>query len=171
MPTLKQILSQKTHQQLMYYIQNPDKHTPEAVVLALAELRRRGLVIDDALVDKIAKEQEKSITHKNTISEHLRKRIFYQTLICSVLYVGLGTLSVLSASPSSLFYGEWVLPAMVFTLPVNVFSFAIAFTDADATFLILFVQMIVFLIFWLVLYYVVKSAHIKRRRKISSFTN
>lgn len=166
MPTLKQILSQKTNQQLTYYVENPDKHTTEAVALALTELRSRGIVIDDVEMDRIVKKQKKVIAHKNTLSEHLRKRIFYQTLICSLLYVGLGTLSLLSASPSSLFYGEWVLPAMVFTLPVNVFSFGIAYSDADAIFLILFIQLVIFLIFWLILYYVVRSMHIKRPRKI-----
>lgn len=44
MPTLKNILSKKTDQQLMYYVMHPDKHTEEAVQLALEELNNRNIV-------------------------------------------------------------------------------------------------------------------------------
>jgi uncharacterized membrane protein len=78
--------------------------------------------------------------------------ILIKSLIISLAYVGLGTISLLSGYPSSPLYGDWVLPIMLLTLPVSVWSFGIVFADSHAFWAVIIVQTIVFLIFWLLLF-------------------
>lgn len=52
MSALKAILAKKTDLQLKYYIENVDKHTEEAVHLALEELQRRNALPADYLIKK-----------------------------------------------------------------------------------------------------------------------
>lgn len=47
MGALKEILAKKTDDQLRYYVANVDKHTEEAVCLALEELKRRNAVLPE----------------------------------------------------------------------------------------------------------------------------
>jgi len=84
--------------------------------------------------------------------DKINSKILINSLFISFIYVGLGTVSVLSAYPSSPLYGGWVLPVMLLTLPVNVFSFGIMFSDYTAFGSVLIVQSIVFLIFWFLLF-------------------
>lgn len=56
MPSLKQILANKTDQQLMYYIQNVDKHTEEAVWLALKELQSRAVTLPEDITEQLQKQ-------------------------------------------------------------------------------------------------------------------
>lgn len=70
MPTLKQILSQKTDQQLMYYIYNPGKHTEEAINLALAELKSRSVELPENINQVI-------IEKKATFEKQKKKNKFY----------------------------------------------------------------------------------------------
>ncbi|KIO76971.1 hypothetical protein TH53_11925 [Pedobacter lusitanus] len=49
MSALQQILSKKTDKELLFYINNIDKHTDEAVRLALAELRKRNVELPDQI--------------------------------------------------------------------------------------------------------------------------
>src|SRR5689334_22568466 len=53
MSTLKSILSKKSDSQLMFYINNPDKHTEEAVHLALLELKSRGVVVEERVEELV----------------------------------------------------------------------------------------------------------------------
>lgn len=53
MATLKEILSAKTNEQLKYYIQNVDKHTEEAVRVALAELQARNVDLPEDIAAQI----------------------------------------------------------------------------------------------------------------------
>lgn len=92
--------------------------------------------------------------------------LLIKSFIISFLYVGLGTLSVLSAYPSSPLYGSWVLLTMILTLPVNAFSFGIVFSDSDAFGSVLIVQAIVFLICWLLLF-----RWMNRRKKLKINSN
>jgi hypothetical protein len=78
--------------------------------------------------------------------------LLIKSFIISLAYVGLGTVSVLSGYPSSPLYGSWVLPAIVLTLPVSVFSFGIIFSDSNAFGSVLIVQSIVLLVFWFLLF-------------------
>lgn len=54
MSALKQILSKKTDKELLFYINNIDKHTEEAVQLALAELKQRNVELPETVTSDIA---------------------------------------------------------------------------------------------------------------------
>ena len=70
----------------------------------------------------------------------------------SLLYVGLGTISVLSVYPSSPLYGGWVLIALFITFPVTCISFGIMYSDNNAQATVLVVQAVVFCVFWIILF-------------------
>lgn len=53
MSALKKILSTKTDNQLLFYVENIDKHTDEAVELALKELQNRNVQLPGGLVDHV----------------------------------------------------------------------------------------------------------------------
>ncbi|MCX2449724.1 hypothetical protein OQX61_00455 [Pedobacter sp. PLR] len=53
MSALKKILSEKTNNELMFYVKNIDKHTEEAVGLALKELNNRNVQLPEGLIDNI----------------------------------------------------------------------------------------------------------------------
>ncbi len=53
MSALKDILAKKTDGQLRYYIEHVDKHTDEAVRVALAELQLRNAELPDDIVDVV----------------------------------------------------------------------------------------------------------------------
>ncbi len=53
MSALKDILAKKTDSQLRYYIEHVDKHTDEAVRVALAELQLRNAELPDDIVDVV----------------------------------------------------------------------------------------------------------------------
>ncbi|MCF6139901.1 hypothetical protein L1S34_01230 [Flavobacterium sp. K77] len=71
-----------------------------------------------------------------------RKKAF----IFSIIYVGIGTLSVCSISGSDLFYGEWSLYALILTFPVTIISFAYRYAASDYLIPVLIIQSIMFLI-------------------------
>lgn len=75
----------------------------------------------------------------------------------SLAYVGLGTITVLSIYPSSPIYGDWVVISLLITLPVTFISVGIMYSDATAHESVLVVQLIVFLVFWLILYTIMKK--------------
>jgi hypothetical protein len=58
MSALKQKIAGKTDNELMYYIKNVDKHTEEAVYLALAELKNRGVQLPDTIDEDVQKQLE-----------------------------------------------------------------------------------------------------------------
>ena len=53
MSALQQILSKKTDKELLFYINNIDKHTDEAVQLAFAELQKRNVELSDNIEQDI----------------------------------------------------------------------------------------------------------------------
>ncbi|TCC97012.1 hypothetical protein [Pedobacter hiemivivus] len=164
MSALRKILSQKTDEQLMYYIRHPGKHTEEAVELALEELHNRNILLPDNVSQVIAQKISRDNSRSYIPSKETRNKFYKLSFIYSLSYVGLGTLSVLSLSPSSLFYGDWVIIALLITLLVNLISFGIAYSDGNATGLILIVQSIMFLIFWLILFNVLMSINRKVKK-------
>jgi hypothetical protein len=88
--------------------------------------------------------------------------IIIKSLIISLLYVGFGTVAVISDYPSSPLYGDWVLPVQILTLPVNVISGAITMTEYPIDYnLVLIVQFVVFLIFWYIIFKCMNSREIK----------
>ena len=57
MSALQQLLSRKTDQELLFYVNYPGKHTEEAVRLAIAELQRRNVNLPHDIVEKTEKVQ------------------------------------------------------------------------------------------------------------------
>ncbi|MGY0037529.1 hypothetical protein [Pedobacter sp. NJ-S-72] len=53
MSALQQVLSKKTDKELLFYINNIDKHTDEAVRLALAELQKRNVELSENIEQDI----------------------------------------------------------------------------------------------------------------------
>lgn len=53
MSALKQILAKKTDNELFFYINNIDKHTEEAVRLALSELQKRKVQLPEGIIEHI----------------------------------------------------------------------------------------------------------------------
>jgi hypothetical protein len=76
----------------------------------------------------------------------------YRSFLYAFLYVLLGTIALLSLYPSTPLHGDWAYWALFFTFPVTVISFAVMYADSDATALVLIVQVIMFLITWLIFY-------------------
>lgn len=71
-----------------------------------------------------------------------RKKAF----VFSIIYVGIGTLSVCSISGSDLFFGEWSLYALILTFPVTIISFGYRYAAPDYLIPVLIIQSIMFLI-------------------------
>jgi hypothetical protein len=81
---------------------------------------------------------------------------FKKSLLIALVYVGLGTISVLSIYPSSPLYGSWVIFVLFLTLPVNFISVAVMYSDSSAFESILIIQLFYFFVFWFILYYIMK---------------
>lgn len=65
MSALKQKIVEKTDRDLMFYIQNVDKHTEEAVRLALAELKNRAVELPETIDEDIEHQLD-----AKTLQEH-----------------------------------------------------------------------------------------------------
>lgn len=81
------------------------------------------------------------------------KQELKKSFLISFVYVGFGTLSVLSSIPSFPLSGPWAVFGVLLTFPVSIFSFGIAYADSTLTGLILIVESIVFLLFWILLFW------------------
>ncbi|KRD11277.1 hypothetical protein ASE21_06110 [Flavobacterium sp. Root901] len=81
--------------------------------------------------------------------ESLKRKAKKNSLLVSLLYVGLGTIAVLCSYPP--FYGDWVLVALLITFPVSILSFGILIAGKYYTAVII-VQLITFVIFWYLCY-------------------
>jgi hypothetical protein len=79
-------------------------------------------------------------------------KITIWSFIISFTYVGIGTVSLLSVYPSSPLYGDWVLPAMVITLPVSIWGFGLMYADSHTFWSVIIVESIVCLISWRILF-------------------
>lgn len=63
MKTLKEILAEKTEEQLRYYLEHIDKHTDEGIRAALAELQQRNAELPEDIVDIVEQKlQERANT-------------------------------------------------------------------------------------------------------------
>ncbi|ACU03272.1 hypothetical protein [Pedobacter heparinus] len=69
MSALNQKIIGKTDHELMFYINNVDKHTEEAVHLALAELKSRGIQLPETIDDDIQRQLD-----AKTVLEHQKNR-------------------------------------------------------------------------------------------------
>jgi hypothetical protein len=81
------------------------------------------------------------------MNEKIRK-----LFVISFLYVGLGTLSILSMFPDFPLYGDWSMVGFLLTIPVSFISFGIAFSEPDSQNIIVVTQLIILLILWSIIY-------------------
>ena len=65
-------------------------------------------------------------------------------LIISAIYVGIGTLAVCSMYPKDLFYGDWSLFVLIWTMPVIIFSLVYRYAEADNLIPVFIIQLIMF---------------------------
>jgi hypothetical protein len=85
-------------------------------------------------------------------SRQVKNKAIKNSFIIAFLYVGLGTITVLSVYPNSPLYGDWIYIGLLLTLPVSIISFALMFADSNGYFFVLIIQTLTFLLFWFVLY-------------------
>lgn len=74
------------------------------------------------------------------------KSAYGYAYLIAFLYVGLGTLSVLSMYPDNLFYREWVVWVLLITVPVNFISWGILYADPTQQLLVIFIQFLIFIL-------------------------
>lgn len=81
----------------------------------------------------------------------MTKRTAYKySYLIAFLYVGLGTLSILSMYPDNLFFGEWAMWGLILTLPVNFIGWGILYSDSSQQTIVILIQIVVFiLVGWL----------------------
>ena|SRR5258708_2922515 len=84
--------------------------------------------------------------------DKVRVNLLAKSFIISFVYVSLGTIAILSGYPSSPLYGGWVLPTMLLTFPVSIWSFGIVFADSHAFWSVIIVESVVCLLFWLIIF-------------------
>jgi hypothetical protein len=122
MASLKRILSEKTDKELLFYIQNPDKHTPEAVELAFVELQKRNITIP-ALEQFPIEQKLPSITPQEA-KYYSQTAIYIFSILCSTLW---GTFMLAYNCRAS---GRPVLPVLISGL-FYTFFFYVLFNHLD----------------------------------------
>jgi hypothetical protein len=75
-----------------------------------------------------------------------KKTAYGYAYLISLLYVGLGTVSVLSVYPHDFLYGDWVTYSMIPTLPVCVIGIGIRYADPSQYSVIISIQVLTFLL-------------------------
>jgi hypothetical protein len=88
---------------------------------------------------------------KDDATRALRRRAAKNAFVISFLYVGLGTLLLLSLRSSS--GGELTYIGLLITLPVTIIGFGIMYAAREPYLMLFFVQMIMLLISWAVVYF------------------
>jgi hypothetical protein len=80
----------------------------------------------------------------------LNKKSVRISLLISSLYVGLGTLSVLSLYSDTIL-GDLSIIGVFITLPVSFIGYGLMYITPDNKISVLLVQVVMFLIFWFIL--------------------
>jgi len=78
-------------------------------------------------------------------------------LIISLVYVGLGTLSVCSLYPDDKFYGDFTSLLFAITFPVSIISFSYRFAVSDPLYPVFIIQTVMFILSFLILGYFSKN--------------
>ena len=97
----------------------------------------------------------------NRVMTEPQSRAFNNSLIISMAYVGLGTLSVLSLFPSFPLSGQWAWIGVLITFPVSFIGFGIAYMEPDNYVVVLLAQAVVFGLFWFIVYRLLLSRYSK----------
>ena len=77
-----------------------------------------------------------------------KNEVFYKSLKITLLYVGVGSLNLLLLKSDSIF----VSIIAIITMPVCFLGFGILYADFSLWWLVVLIQIVIFLIFWYVLY-------------------
>ena len=85
----------------------------------------------------------------NKISKYIFKRKL--ALLISIIYVGLGTLSVCSIYPFDPLYGDWSFTCLILTFPVSIISFGFRYGEANLLYPVIIIQFVVFILFFLII--------------------
>jgi hypothetical protein len=81
---------------------------------------------------------------------------YLKALVITLIYVGLGTLSVCSVYPDDTFSGMWALFGLIITLPVSIISFSYRFADAKDIQPIFIIQAIMLIPTYLVVLFILR---------------
>lgn len=90
----------------------------------------------------------------------LQNKAKINSLILSLIYVGLGTVGILCSYPP--YYGDWVLFVILFTFPVSILGIGIMYAGEYYTAVII-VQIFMFLLFWFCSYRFLYSRYNKNQ--------
>jgi hypothetical protein len=94
--------------------------------------------------------------------EDLKAKAKSNSLFISLLYVGLGTISVLCSYPP--YYGDWVLITLLFTFPVSIFGFGVMMAGKYYL-MATAIQLVVFCVFWYIFYNFLLKKYIKLNKE------
>ena len=92
------------------------------------------------------------------------KKILLNSFLVCLLYVALGTFSILASDPNMPIYWDGSIYLLWLTFPVSIIGFGLAFSGPDYVTVYL-VQGIIFFIFWWIVYRIwMKQATVKFRK-------
>jgi len=131
MSALQQLLSRKTDQELLFYINNPDKHTKEAVRLALAELQLRNVDLSKNLVEKTVEHLNASGDKKKyRLSNWKKAGLAFIFSGIAMLFIGAHFFSYVGPKLSQFWYmvGEY---SFVCWLPIIIIGIIFMFVKTD----------------------------------------
>lgn len=83
---------------------------------------------------------------------------YKKSMIFSICYVGLSTLSLFSLFPGDFFHGDWVMIGLFATFPVSILSFGFLYGGTENVyFKITIIQLLMFLVTWYLSYRFIKK--------------
>ena len=88
---------------------------------------------------------------------------YKKAFIISAIYVGIGTFSLLGIMTNMPFYNGLYFIGVIICLPVDFIGIAILFTMGSKLWLIILIQILMFIILWYLLYKVFSWFENKRR--------
>jgi hypothetical protein len=98
-------------------------------------------------------------------------RLIKKSFFISLLYVGLGTISlVINPHTASETISDLGTILVFITLPVNFISVGIMYADSNAIGTVLLVQSVVFVLFWFIVYLILKMRLRKQKTNIQHIT-
>lgn len=89
-----------------------------------------------------------------------KRQAYRYAYLIAFLYVGLGTLAVLSVYPDDPLFGEWVLWVLFITFPVSATSWAVRYAAPSQQLLVIFIQLGIFVLTGKAMYKVFFARHV-----------
>ncbi|MBF9254182.1 hypothetical protein I2I11_12830 [Pontibacter sp. 172403-2] len=84
--------------------------------------------------------------------DDVQKSASQKAFFISLIYVGVGTLCLLSMYADSPLYGDWAFFGALITLPVTFASFGLLYMEPERFGLALLIQAIMFFVMWYLVY-------------------